>query len=126
MNGLYRPLRVPFVRRGATGHEAFTVLTWQFPVLAKYRMRSWSGIHPLIEAGPSFRLSGNRNGYNPSSVGFTIGAGGETRLRKMTITPVVRYTRWAEDPNPYRGLPGGFHPSRTRQDQVELLVSFSF
>jgi hypothetical protein len=90
------------------------------PVLLKYRLRPESGVQPVIEAGPSFRLSGNLNGYNPSSYGFTTGGGVEMLYKRMNIGPVLRYTRWAAD-----GLQNRRGP-RTQVNQLEILVSFTF
>lgn len=122
VNGLYRPLRAQTVTEfnGATFRDEFTVLTWQFPVLAKYRLPLGSRIQPVIEAGPSFRASGNLNAYNPSKIGFTAGAGGETYVRGMKLGPVLRYTRWARDTDRV------FFQQHTRPDQLELLVGLSF
>lgn len=127
VNGLYRPFRADSISVVLLAGEPvreyrneFTVLTWQFPVLAKYRWRSESRIQPVVEAGPSFRLSGNLNNYNPSAHGFTAGGGVDTYYKALKIGPVLRYTRWAEDSGRYRGAP------RTAPNQVELLVSFTF
>ncbi len=127
VNGLYRPLRAhqytvfeaPGIPPFESAHE-FTVVTWQFPVLAKYRFQPEGKIHPVLEAGPSFRAAGNLNGFNPSHYGFTAGGGIETHYKAMKMSPVLRYTRWAKDP-------AGTVPSaRTTTNQVELLFSFTF
>jgi len=115
LNGLYRPFRGDL--------SEFTVLTWQFPVLAKYRFRAESRVQPVLEAGPSFRLSGNLNRYNPSRYGITAGGGVETCYKALKIGPVLRYTRWTRDP-----VRSGifFRGPRTASNQVELLVAFTF
>jgi hypothetical protein len=127
VNGLYRPLRAhsynvfesPGFPTTVVPFE-FTVVTWQVPVLAKYRLPPGSKLRPVFEAGPSFRAAGNLNGYNPSRYGFTAGGGIETTYKAMNISPVLRYTRWAKDP------PGIVPNARTAPDQAELLVSFTF
>ncbi|HYI97695.1 MAG TPA: hypothetical protein VEX68_29415, partial [Bryobacteraceae bacterium] len=98
----------------------FTVLTWQIPVLGKYRFRPESTIRPLVEAGPSFRLSGNLNGYTPSRYGFTAGGGIDADYKALRIAPVLRYTRWAADSRLW------FMDAGTVRNQVEFLVSFTF
>jgi len=126
-NGLYRPLRahtyvpveVPGLPRNEVGFE-FTVLTWQFPILAKYRWLRESRIRPVFEAGPSLRAAGNLNGYNPSRYGFTAGGGIEIGHKGTKISPVLRYTRWARDPA------GTVASLRTTPNQVELLCSITF
>ncbi len=96
------------------------VVTWEFPLLAKYRF-SLPIVKPFVEAGPSFRTSGNLNSTLPSNHGFTAGVGVDARAWKLRVAPQVRYTRWARDrPNPY-----SFAPS-TAPNQAELLVSISF
>ncbi len=129
VNGLYRPLRAHsygavldgtgILRPDDTAFE-FTVVTWQFPVLAKYRLLPESKTRPVLEAGPSFRAAGNLNGYNPSRYGFTAGGGIETNYKAVKISPVLRYTRWAKDPA------GTVRSANTAANQVELLFSFTF
>jgi len=128
-DGLYRPFRANtatlITNPGIPAREfrdEFTVLTWQFPVLAKYRLRPQTRTQPVIEAGPSFRLSGNTNGYNPSLLGATAGIGLETSYRSMKISPMLRYMHWAKDSHPYYY---SFGP-RTAPNQVEFLVSLTF
>ena len=93
------------------------VVTWEFPVLAKYRHQGWRW-NPLVEAGPSFRTAGNLNGSNPSHAGITAGFGMETRWKSMNIAPVVRYTRWNQD-NAQEDNPS------TARNQVELVVGIT-
>ncbi len=119
VDGLFHPLRFEFgtiLPNGTLiGGSPSPVITWEFPVLAKYRFR-WGAWSPFLEAGPSFRTAGNLNGSNPSHYGLAAGAGAETRLGRFRIAPEVRYIRWAEDRNSL----GPF----TSSDQVELLTSF--
>lgn len=93
------------------------VVTWQFPVLAKYRFR-WSRVEPFVELGPSFRTTGNLNGTNPSHHGITVGIGLETHLRGLNVAPTLRYTRWASDDV------ASYRPNSS-PDQVEFLVNLS-
>jgi hypothetical protein len=104
----------------------FSVLTWQFPVLAKYRWVAGKW-RPFAEAGPSFRLAGNLNGYNPSRVGATAGAGVERRWRGLGLAPAVRYTRWTTDADYYH-VPPGYHYyyARTNTNAVEVVAGVTF
>ncbi len=92
------------------------VVTWQFPVMAKYRFRG-RRIKPFVAAGPSFRTAGNLNANDPSHHGIAAGAGLELKWRTLKIAPSVRYTLWAADRRP--------QGSQTGSDQVEFLVGFS-
>ena len=124
VDGLYRPLHLTDenlisipelgVRPGRI--SSVTVLTWEFPLLVKYKLPI-AGAKPFVEVGPSFRATGNLNGTNPSHHGFTSGIGVQPRSGKIKISPAVRYTRWATD----RAL-----NTRTNRNQVELVVGFSF
>jgi len=111
-DGLYRRLRYP--------NDPSVVVTWEVPVLAKYTLSSRT-VTPFVEGGPSFRVAGNLNSSNPSHYGFTFGVGGDVRLRLLRISPGIRYTHWGAD-----GPPRVFPLTLTRQNQVELLVGFSF
>jgi len=98
-----------------------TVITWEIPILAQYKFReSGLPVRPVLEIGPSFRVSGNLNGTSPSTRGITAGAGIEAPLWKLNVAPQLRYTRWAADSGHSEFMPS------TKQDQLEVLVSFSF
>jgi len=96
------------------------VITWEFPILAKYRLLPHGRVRPFVEGGPSFRTAGNLNGTNPSHFGVSGGVGVETHWLGLNFAPTLRYTRWTRD-NPN----GVFAQPTTRQDQLELLVSVS-
>jgi hypothetical protein len=121
-SGLYRPLRGFSVStfQGSTFRNEFTVLTWEFPVLATYAFWNSPVWRPFIEGGASFRATGNLNAYNPSHYGATTGFGVETVARGVKIAPRLRYSRWANDSLAFRWM------SQTRRDEVQLLVGVSF
>lgn len=120
-DALYHPLHFTNAIRFPNGTlnsvSPATVVTWEFPILAKYRFPL-----PLVksfgEVGPSFRTSGNLNNTAPASHGLTIGIGGETGWHRLKIAPVIRYTHWASD--------GFALDAFTKQDQVTLLLSLTF
>jgi len=97
VDGMYRELHVTWANVLSDGTlnsvSPSPVVTWEFPVLAKYRFGS-AQLKPLIEAGPAFRTTGNLN-FNPTHFGATAGFGVETRWKGLNVAPVVRYTRWA-------------------------------
>jgi hypothetical protein len=117
VNGIYRALH-------GRGGPRFAVLTWEFPVLAKYKLRPSRAVRPFVELGPSFRTDGNFNGPRPSHYGVTGGAGVEVRVGWAKISPRVRYTRWAEERTP--DPPQSPSDRSTFLNQVQCLVAFSF
>lgn len=117
VNGIYRALH-------GRGGPRFAVLTWEFPVLAKYKLRPSQAMRPFVELGPSFRTDGNFNGPRPSHYGITGGAGVEARVGWVKISPMVRYTRWAKERTP--DPPQAPSDRSTFLNQVQCLVAFSF
>lgn len=111
-NALYRP-RILSERARAT------VLTWEFPVLAKYKLGA-VGRGSFLELGPSFRASGNTNATSPSPYGITAGVGIERTVQRLRVAPAVRYTRWAADQATQ------WSPGSTIRNQVDLVVGFLF
>ena len=119
VDGLYRPLGYTFAGIEPNGTlnsvSPATVVTWEFPVLAKYKF-SFRGVTPFMEAGPSFRTTGNLNSANPSHYGITAGFGVEVHVCSLNIAPAVRYTHWAADT---------VQSVQTIPNQLEFLVGFS-
>jgi hypothetical protein len=92
------------------GHQDGTEVTWEIPVLLKYRFRLPFG-RPFIEGGPSLRTE-------ESHAGVTAGAGIEFHVwRGLNIAPEVRYTHW--DSNGTLSF-DGLNPN-----QVEFLTAFT-
>lgn len=127
VDALYRPLNFKYFTSSALPSDVSslnnTVVTWEFPVVGKYSFSKDRAtfLHPLLEAGPSFRISGNLNDTSPSHYGIAAGAGLEVRALKLKVAPTLRYTHWASDPASSKaaGPPAS-------QNQLELLVSVSF
>jgi hypothetical protein len=122
-DGIYRELE--FTRAGVEPNGTFNsvspapVVTWEFPVLAKYRF-SLPIAKPFLGAGPVFRTAGNLNGANPSHYGIAAGIGLEFSKWRLRIAPELRYQRWGRD----RGVTY-FAPS-TVQNEADFLLSVSF
>src|SRR5262245_29406355 len=118
-----RSRRTASISRCGPGSDV--VLTWQIPVLAKYTWtrRKWP---PFAEAGPSFRLAGNLNGFNPSHYGATAAVGVETRGRGVRLAPAVRYTRWAKDMPRYGSASANYDYPRTNPNALEFVAGISF
>jgi hypothetical protein len=117
VDAVYKPLHDSY----------FTVLSWDFPVLAKYHLAKL-GRAPFVEAGPSFRVAGNLNGYNPSHFGVTVGAGAETRKGWALLSTALRYTRWTKDGPTNSSLSTGGQADypRTNVNAVELIFGVGF
>ncbi len=90
---------------GAT--ESASVNSWEFPILAKYRL-PFPIVRPYVDAGIAFnKLTGLKNTFlNASGIanapatsqtgkGFVFGAGVDFHV-KVHIMPEIRYTRWGE------------------------------
>lgn len=121
VDAIYKPLQNSFDQ-----YNGYSVLTWEFPVLAKYHVAKL-GRAPFVEAGPSFRAAGNLNGYNPSHFGVTVGGGVERRTRWALLSTALRYTRWAKDGLPYSLAPGAHNDyERTNANSVELILGIGF
>jgi hypothetical protein len=96
-----------------------TVVTWEFPVLAKYRF-SFPLVKPFVDAGPAFRSAGNLNNTNPSDHGFAAGLGSEVRVWKLRVAPQFRYLRWAHDQKSVSAS------TVTVPNQIEFLAAITY
>jgi hypothetical protein len=120
VDALYRPLHlsmVVFSTVSPSFSSSITVTSWEFPLLAKFRLPF--PLHPVVEAGPSFRAS-NSSVADPASAGFTFGAGLEGHLLRLKVSPQLRYTRWGSD-----SVKPVFPQPFTKRNQVEFLVGFT-
>ncbi len=119
VDAVYKPLHSSFGQG-----QGFTVLSWDFPVLAKYHLAKLGRL-PFVEAGASFRGAGNLNGYNPSHFGVTAGGGVEVQKDWALLSTALRYTRWVKD-GPPQNLGGQADYSRTNVNAVELIGGVGF
>ena len=94
------------------------IVTWQFPILLKYRFRR-RGMRPFLAGGPALRTIGNVGdaGHTYSRHGMAVSGGLEMTWRGVRMAPTLRYTLWAGDKST-----GAW---RTASDQLEALVAFS-
>lgn len=125
LDALYKPMHykesATFYPDGTIGYAPATVVTWQFPVMARYRMPLGAAA-VFFEGGSSFRTAGNLNHTQPSHQGISAGAGIEGRWRALTLAPSLRYTRWAKDHYPFPRS----YDVQTRADQVEFLFRLTW
>lgn len=120
-NGIYRPLHATDISQREGRDVRWAVLTWEFPVLLKYKFRPDHRVRPFAALGPSFRLDGNFNGPTPAHYGVTASTGVEIKAGFARISPTVRYTRWAQE----RGRRSPFRPS-TFLNEAQILAAFTF
>jgi hypothetical protein len=110
--------------------------TWQYPLLAKYKLLK-GPVRPYIEAGASLsRISSYSNDpadlLHQSNYGPTLGIGAEVKLRFLRISPEIRYTYWAlTDIGGPNVPPSAVHllltgPFHSEHNQASLLVGFGF
>jgi hypothetical protein len=104
-----------------TVHSGSAFLTWEFPWLAKYRLPA-SRVAPVFELGPSVRITAHTQSENYSHHGATAGVGVAARFKKMSVSPTLRYTRWAAD----KTRKGREPATGTNPNQVEVVVGFTF
>lgn len=123
--------------------SATTANSWEFPLLAKYRLTG-GPIRPYIDGGVSFdHLSGvtqltrltvfpshvtTSTGTSPELMnsfreGGVIGGGLELHLGFLRLSPEIRYTRWGQDS--FRDLDNG-SLLRSSPNQAEFLVGITF
>jgi len=118
VDALYRPISSQgtniYLDRTPTSSTG-SYVTWEFPVLAKYRFRI-RGLKPFVGAGPSFRLPQSLTGA--SAYGVVAAIGLMLHVRGLKFSPSVRYTHWAPD-QPY--VFGG-----AVRNQTVAAVGFSF
>ena len=93
--------------------------TWEFSLLAKYRLRLPLGT-PYIAAGPSFRAIGASPAEHMSGTGISAGLGMEFPVWHFRVSPEVRYTHWGGD-----GAYGTSYHGVAYSNQVELLAGFA-
>ena len=118
-DALYRELHLEVGLAGpnrANSVSPSPVVTWELPLMAKYRFHWWKA-DPFVEAGPAFRPTSNLNA-NPSHYGATAGFGAAMRWKQFEVSPMVRYSRWIRD-RPFQNF------AESKSDQVELLIGVS-
>lgn len=131
---------------GESFTERMRANAWEFPLLAKYRLRG-SGAHPFLLVGYAPRTAKARfddTGYTAnfydsslrtpyrssyeSSLGtdHAVVAGGGMAFRKgsFRITPEVRYLRWKRPLYSYSGSRGYY--LALEQNEVQALLGISF
>lgn len=125
-DGLYRPLNVATESQVAPQTTVFrtskNVSSWEFPIMAKFRVPVLPLVKPYVGAGPNFRVAGSDLSF-VSSKGLAVGLGLELKISKLRIAPEVRYTRWGSD---NKATVGTLISIASNTNQGEFLVGISF
>ena len=104
-----------FTSRGAN--------SWEFPLLAKYRLPG-DTLRPYLGGGASFRrFSDLRSfvaGVEPNVWGGVLLGGLDLKLGPISFLPEIRYTRWSS------GSTGEANGLRYKQNQAEFLIGILF
>jgi Outer membrane protein beta-barrel domain len=122
-DALYRPLDLvaeSTVLPEPTTRSAFSINSWEFPILGKYHFLHAPVINPYVEAGPIFRHVGSKASYL-SNAGFAIGGGVDVKVLRVRVTPELRYSRWGSDATVL-----GFVTYPSNLNQTEFLIGLSF
>ncbi len=97
--------------------------SWEFPILAKYRLPVRGRIAPFAVGGGSFErnelLRANQVGPVGATTGYVAGGGVEAKVGWLRLAPEVRYTHWTGD----FALRGA---NLTHRNEVEFLVGITF
>ena len=98
--------------------------SWQFPLLLKKTL-GVPFIKPLLEAGYApRRIEATAYGGPFTSHGVVIGGGARLAIGRLQLEPVVRYTRWNNNPV-LAVIPNGPSPYLSA-NQVDLLLGVSW
>lgn len=116
--------------------------SWEFPILAKYRLLPSAALIPFAVVGYAPRVvsgsgttrllsspfPGNRDPvpYNTSydvTHGFVAGGGAEFRAWRLRLAPEVRYTRWNA---PFYQFSFGSTQNTSTQNQVQILFGIGW
>jgi hypothetical protein len=97
--------------------------SWEFPILAKYRLPVRGRIAPFVVGGGSFGrnelLRANQVGPAGTTTGYVAGGGVEAKVRWLRLAPEVRYTHWTGNFS-FRGA------DLTHRNEIEFLVGIVF
>ncbi|MGH9613785.1 MAG: outer membrane beta-barrel protein [Bryobacteraceae bacterium] len=123
-DALYRSLNLSVdqtVAPSPASHSASTLSSWEFPILVKYHFIPLPIVKPYVEAGPSFRWTGNQAGQL-SNKGITAGIGVDVKALVIRVSPEIRFTHWGGDVS----LSNVSALARSNQNQAEFLVGVTF
>lgn len=127
---LYRRTEMEVTSKGSPDTGAVPITTnrtvgvWEIPLMGKWRFPG-IGLRPFVGAGGSFRSFGDLPAFstnlNDSSWGFVLGAGLEIKVKRVRISPEIRYTRWGSGQKDT-----GASLLRYNQNQADFFVGVTF
>ncbi len=117
--------------------------SWEFPLLAKYRLPVSEVVRPFVGAGFAWRKT-TGSGYTqqmvwahpgddlsrrpyeadyPTTHGAVVGGGVEFNAKHLRIAPEFRYTHWTK---PFHDVHYGSVIEYSEQNQVQILLGISW
>lgn len=144
-SALYKRLGYQYNQFSPAASASASVVSnaWEFPITLKYAFLS-TPIRPFVEAGGAFRhVSGIRQIRNTlttagnlvntsldsapefnkrTDVGLVFGGGVELKVKRLRVSPGIRYTRWGSENfrDPVNAL------LRTNRNQADFLIGILF
>ncbi len=101
-----------------------TVGAWELPLLAKYRLPG-IGLRPFVAGGGAYRNFGSlldlAGSLKDSGWGLVVGAGLEIKVKRLRISPELRFTRWGSGETT-----DGDSQLRYSRNQADFLVGITF
>ena len=115
-------LHSSFQYQNATNSVSQNPGSWQFPLMAKYRILP-GAVQPYILGGVSFNRITNVSDLialkNRSTSGIVLGGGLEVHLGALKLSPELRYNNWTDKSFNISAL-------QSNQNQLALLVGLTF
>ena len=115
-------LHSSFAYQNATNSVTQNPASWQFPLMAKYRIVP-GAVQPYILGGVTFSRITNVSDLialkNRSGEGIVLGGGVEVHLGPLKVSPELRYNNWTNKTFDISAL-------QSNQNQLALLVGLTF
>jgi hypothetical protein len=125
---LYKNTDVEIARAPGDGGELTlendSVGVWEIPLLAKFRLPG-AGLRPFVSGGGAYRNFGSlldlAEGLKDSGWGFVVGGGLEIKVKRVRISPEIRFTRWGSGQ-----IGDGSSTVKYNQNQADFLIGVTF
>jgi len=101
-----------------------SVRVWEIPLFAKFRFPGL-GLRPFVSGGGSYRSFGTFptlvTNLKDSGWGFVLGGGLEIKVKRVRISPEIRFTRWGSGEKS-----SGATVLKFNRNQLDFLVGVTF